>query len=193
MRNGKSMIQVPGGVTLVKIVCTCACWTSKIWLSLYKFFVQVPTHQYTIFDRIRKAPNLPKLGAFYNKLLKIHLIYVIWATSFLMKPTDRYTKLWKSMYTMSMWEHPSCFRSQILSNTGTFFWCSSIVPIMVYLHGLKQVDFILKLTLQECGCDPVFVQFMLSRFWVLTQTFSKNQYFLWTQHKSMKRNASFSF
>ena len=37
------------------------------------FFAKLPTHQYTIFDR--KAPNLPKLGAFYNNLLKTHPIF----------------------------------------------------------------------------------------------------------------------
>ena len=34
---------------------------------------------------IEKHPILPKLGAFYNNLFKIHPIYVIWALSSLMK------------------------------------------------------------------------------------------------------------
>ena len=39
-----------------KILRGFACQTSKIGLSLYQFFVQLPTHQFTIFKR--KAPNL---------------------------------------------------------------------------------------------------------------------------------------
>ena len=37
----------------------CACQTSKIWLSLYQF-AQLPTHQFTIFDR--KAPNFMSMA-----------------------------------------------------------------------------------------------------------------------------------
>ena len=73
-----------GGVSFTKIVRGCACRTSKIWLSLYQFFAEFPTHQYTIFER--KAHNLTKLGAFYNILPQIHPIYVIWVPSSLMKP-----------------------------------------------------------------------------------------------------------
>ena len=53
-----------GGVTLAKIVRGCACRTSKIWLSLYQFFAQLPTHQYTIFDK--KAPNFAQIGCFFT-------------------------------------------------------------------------------------------------------------------------------
>ena len=53
-----------------------------------------PDYLYTIFCLIshpsvyhfrKKAPNLNKLGAFYNNLPQIHPIYVIWAPSSLMK------------------------------------------------------------------------------------------------------------
>ena len=54
------------------------------------FFAQLPTHQYTIFER--KASILLKLGAFYNNLLKIHPIYVIWAPS-LMKTHQSLRKI----------------------------------------------------------------------------------------------------
>ena len=50
---------------------------------LYQFFAQLPTHQYTIFDR--KAHSSPKFGAFYDNLLKIHQIYAIWAPLSVMK------------------------------------------------------------------------------------------------------------
>ena len=84
-----------GGGTFTKIVRGCACRTSKIWLSLYQFFALFPTHQYTIFER--KAPNLTKLGGFYNNLPQIHSIYVIWAPSSVMKtPRSLYQILRKS-------------------------------------------------------------------------------------------------
>ena len=51
--------------------------------SLYQFFAHVPTHQYTIFER--KYPILTKLGAFYNNLPKIHLVYKILVPLSLMK------------------------------------------------------------------------------------------------------------
>ena len=60
----KAKINGGRGVTFTKIVHGCACRSSKIWHSLYQFFAQFPTHQYTIFDR--KHLILPKLGAFYN-------------------------------------------------------------------------------------------------------------------------------
>ena len=40
------------------------CRTSKIGLSLYQFFAQLPTHQYTIFNR--KIPNLGEIGCFFT-------------------------------------------------------------------------------------------------------------------------------
>ena len=43
-----------GGGWLTKIVCACACQTSKTRPSLYQFFTQLPTHQFNIFNR--KAP-----------------------------------------------------------------------------------------------------------------------------------------
>ena len=55
-----ALLSTPGGVTLAKIVRGCACQTSKIGLSLYQFFAQLPTHQYIIFDR--KAPNFAQIG-----------------------------------------------------------------------------------------------------------------------------------
>ena len=54
-----------GGGSFTKIVCGCACRTSKIWLSLYQFFAEFPTHQYTIFER--KAPNLDQIGCFLQQ------------------------------------------------------------------------------------------------------------------------------
>ena len=48
---GKGQISPLEGGTFAKIVCGCACQTSKTWLSLYQFFAQLPTHQYTIFER----------------------------------------------------------------------------------------------------------------------------------------------
>ena len=71
-------------------------------------FSQLPTPQYTIFNR--KAQISSKLGAFYNNLLKIHLMFefgiCLW-----WKPTDWYTKFCEKAhqkagiykYTMSMW------------------------------------------------------------------------------------------
>ena len=50
------------GVVFAKIVRRCACRTSKIRLSLYHFFTQLPTHQCTIFER--KAPNFAQIGCF---------------------------------------------------------------------------------------------------------------------------------
>ena len=102
-----------GVVTFTKIVRTCACQTSKIWLSLYQFFAQFLTHQNTIFER-KASPILTKLGALNNNLPKIHPIYVIWAPSSLMKPANRYTKFCEKApqeagtytYTKSMWEPP---------------------------------------------------------------------------------------
>ena len=61
----------------------CACQTSKIWLSLYQFFVEFPTLQYTVFKK--KTPTFDQIGCFYNNLPKIHPFYVIWAPSALMK------------------------------------------------------------------------------------------------------------
>ena len=56
------MVNHARGVTFAKIVHGCACLTPKIWLSLYQVFAQLPTHQYTIFDR--KAPNFAQIGCF---------------------------------------------------------------------------------------------------------------------------------
>ena len=53
---------IPGGGSFTKIVCGCACRTSKIWLSLYQFFAKFPTHQYSIFER--KALNFDQIGCF---------------------------------------------------------------------------------------------------------------------------------
>ena len=50
-----------GGVIFAKIVRGCACRTSKISLSLYQFFAQLP-NQYTFFDR--KAPKIAQIGRF---------------------------------------------------------------------------------------------------------------------------------
>ena len=60
-----SMWEARGG-TFTKIVRGCACRTSKIWLSLYQFFTQFPTHQYTILER--KAPNFDQIGCFLQKI-----------------------------------------------------------------------------------------------------------------------------
>ena len=62
-------------VTFAKIVRGCAYQTSKIWLSLYQFFAQLPTHQYTCIFFGKKTSILPKLCAFYNNLLKIRPIF----------------------------------------------------------------------------------------------------------------------
>ena len=50
-----------GGVTFTKLVRGCGCPTLKIWLVLYQFFAQFPTHQYTIFER-KKVPQ--KVGTY---------------------------------------------------------------------------------------------------------------------------------
>ena len=76
-----------GGVTLPKIVCGCACWTWKIWFSLYNFFTKLPTHQYTI----EKHPILPKLSAFYN-LFKIYPNFILGLLHLWWKLSDRSTK-----------------------------------------------------------------------------------------------------
>ena len=72
-----------GGVTFTKMVRGCACRTSKVWL--YLILPNFPP--ISIFNR--KASNFTKLGVFfgffYNNLLKIHPIYLIWAPSSLMK------------------------------------------------------------------------------------------------------------
>ena len=56
-------------------MCLPPCRILKIWLSLYQFFAQLPTHQYSIFNR--KPTNFAQiLVFFYNNVLKIHPIYV---------------------------------------------------------------------------------------------------------------------
>ena len=78
------------GVTCAKIICGCACGTSKIWLSLHQYFAKLPTHQYTFFDR--KAPNFSQIGRFLTFLnfaqntpnFEFGLLRLWW------KPTDRY-------------------------------------------------------------------------------------------------------
>ena len=83
----------PQGV-LQKIIW-CACWTSKFWLSLSLFSSPFTTGQYTKFVK-QKHPILAKLGAFYNNLLKIHPIYVIWASSSVMRTHwSIYQNSWK--------------------------------------------------------------------------------------------------
>ena len=66
-----------GGLLSPKFVCGCACRTSKIWLSLYYFFAQFPTHHYIIFKErtqfdqnwvlftiiCQNTPNLCNLGS----------------------------------------------------------------------------------------------------------------------------------
>ena len=75
------------------------------------FFAQLPTHSYSFFDR--KRLMLPKLGAFYNNLLKIHPLFFLFGLLRLWrKPTDRYTKFREKApqkagtytYTKSMWD-----------------------------------------------------------------------------------------
>ena len=82
-QTGLSRRDVEAGrvVTFTKIVPGCACWTLKIWLSLYNF---LPNNSPTsILFLIEKQPILTKLGTlFLNSLLKIHPIYVIWAPFF---------------------------------------------------------------------------------------------------------------
>ena len=101
------------GVTFTKIVRGCACRTSKIWLSVYQFFCQFSTHQYTIFER--KAPNFwPNWVLFtiicpkYTQFVHFGLLCNWWNP-------DRYTKFREKApqkvstyytYTMSMWEPP---------------------------------------------------------------------------------------
>ena len=103
-----------GGVTFTKIVCGCACQTSKIWLSLYQFFVEFLTHQYTIFEK--KHPISIKLGAFNNNLQKnTPNLFNLGSFSSDENARDRYTifrekapqKAGTYTYTMSMWETPS--------------------------------------------------------------------------------------
>ena len=95
-----------GGVTFAKIICGCACWTLKIWLSLYQFFTQLLTHQYTIFDR--KYWILLKLGAFYNNLLKIHQIFEFGLLCPWWKPTICYTKFHKKVLQRQAHIHIPC-------------------------------------------------------------------------------------
>ena len=73
----------PGGVFHQNRTWMCLPDLRNLTISIPIFFAKFPTHQYTIFER--KAPNLIKLGAFYNNLPKIHPIYVIWVPLSLMK------------------------------------------------------------------------------------------------------------
>ena len=49
----------------------------KIWLSLYQFFAQLPTQQYTIL--CEKSTQCCPNWVFYNNLLKVRPISWIWA------------------------------------------------------------------------------------------------------------------
>ena len=56
------------GVLSQKNVRGCACQTSKIWLSLYHFFLlNFPPFKYTVFKK-KKTPNFDLIGCFYNNL-----------------------------------------------------------------------------------------------------------------------------
>ena len=70
--------------TFVKVErgCTCACWPSKIGLSLYQISHNHPPISIPFLKE--KHPILLKLGAFHSSLLKLHPIYVIWALLYLM-------------------------------------------------------------------------------------------------------------
>ena len=115
--------------TVNKAVARCVWWHVCPWgLLSPKSYVDVPAgprksdYLYTNFlpnfppisIPFSKAPNLTKLGAFYNNLPQIHPIYVIWAPSSLMKTPDRSTKFREKVpqkagtytYTMSLWEPP---------------------------------------------------------------------------------------
>ena len=90
----------------VKMVCICSCMVTEkgspggllspnlymdvpagpqklAWLSLKQFFAQLSP--ISIPFSIENYPILPKLGAFYHQLLKIHPIYVNWVPSSVMK------------------------------------------------------------------------------------------------------------
>ena len=56
------MFKKPGEVAFSKIIQERACRTLKIWLSLYQFFKQLPTHQYTMLDK--KHPKFTLTGCF---------------------------------------------------------------------------------------------------------------------------------
>ena len=94
----------------------------------------------SILFLIEKHPILPKLGAFYNNLLKIHLLDLCNLSSFVSDETHQsiYQILWKStskyVYHFNV-RTPSCFRSQILSNTGTFF----VVPVLCQLWFIYMI------------------------------------------------------
>ena len=63
------------------------------WKSDFLYTTFLPNFPPTRIPFLKgKHPILTKLGAFYNNLPKIHPIYVIWAPSSLMKPSDHYTK-----------------------------------------------------------------------------------------------------
>ena len=72
--------------TFSKIVCEFACQTFKDLNLSLPIFHLINHYHYTVLDR--KHQILPKLGAFYNNLPKMHSIYVIWAPLSLMKPTN---------------------------------------------------------------------------------------------------------
>ena len=56
------------------------------WLSLYQFFTQLLTHQYTFCDRNR-ASNFAQIWCLYNNLLTIHTIFEFFLLRLWWKPT----------------------------------------------------------------------------------------------------------
>ena len=103
------------GGTVAKIVNGCACQTLEIQLSLYQFFAQLPTRQYTIFGR--KAPNLGKIEwvfftMIYSKCTKfLSLGSIVYDENSLIALPNFVIKHLKNAgtyytYTMSMREPP---------------------------------------------------------------------------------------
>ena len=78
------------GVTFAKIVHGCACRTSKIGLTLYQYFAQIPIHQYFQLESTQFCPNrvlfsiicstIFKFGHLFLSLMKTHwLLYqILW-------------------------------------------------------------------------------------------------------------------
>ena len=97
------------GVTFTKIIRGCAC---QPWKSEFLYTDFLPNFPPISIPFQKKHPILTKLGALYNNMPKIK---VIWALSSRMKtPQSLYQILQKSAlkgrhiytYTMSMWEPP---------------------------------------------------------------------------------------
>ena len=82
-------IESGGGVTFTKIVdVPVGLRKSDFLYRPTNFLPNFPPSSRPIPFSKEKHPILIKLGAFYNNLPKIHLIYVIWATSSLMKTAE---------------------------------------------------------------------------------------------------------